>query len=687
MVKVIERSSARTRSKATAVFRAMATWKAMTIAVALSALSACDSSLPTQQGVDEYGFTPPSESTRAAQTQVAKALSLTNRRDFEQAARGLVARASSLKITGEKGDIAWNQDAYDFVEGDAPASVNPSLWRQAKLNGQHGLYKVADGIHQLRGFDLANLTLIDSDNGWILVDPLTTEDTAKAAMKFAREHLGNKAVKAVIFTHSHVDHFGGVDGAITAAERVDLQVIAPEGFMEEAVSENIMAGVAMQRRATYMYGRNLPVSPRGHVDTGLGKEPAKAGSIGILEPTHLIAETGQTLVIDGVDIEFQFTPGSEAPAEFTFYLPKQKAFCGAELVSRNMHNVYTLRGAKVRNALGWSNFIDEAIDLFGERAEIYFASHHWPIWGQEELVNFLKGQRDTYKFVHDQTLRMANKGYTPTEIAEQLKLPESLKREFANRGYYGTVSHNVKAVYQWYFGWYDANPANLNPHTPEASGERYVEFMGGADMVMSNAQKSFDRGDYRWVAQVLNHLVFAQPDHKQAKALLASTYDQLGYQAESGPWRDVYLSAAYELRHGAPKFGVDLSDAAGLIREVPTYMFFDSMAASLNGEKAGDKDYRVNIHMTDSNERFTLWIENAVLHHKLMDETKNSSDEEADVSIEITRALFIGLITGQTKMMDLMSSDDLSITGSKLDLLGFFSLLEPKVANFTIVTP
>ncbi len=683
VVKLEVNSNAQAGVGAKTLARAKAALKLLSIAATLTVISACDSSVPTQEGADEHGFSAPTQSTREAQEQFANSLSLDNHRDFEQAERGLVARATSLKIVGKNGDIAWNQDAYDFVEGDAPASVNPSLWRQAKLNGQHGLYKVAEGIHQLRGFDLANLTLIDSDNGWILVDPLTTEDTARAAMKFAREHLGDKTVKAIIFTHSHVDHFGGVDGAVTAAERADLQVIAPAGFMEEAVSENIMAGVAMQRRATFMYGRNLPVSSRGHVDTGLGKEPAKSGNVGILEPTHLVGHTGQKLVVDGVDIEFQFTPGSEAPAEFTFYLPKQKAFCGAELVSRNMHNVYTLRGAKVRNALGWSHFIDEAIDLYGDRADVYFASHHWPIWGQDELVEFLKGQRDTYKFVHDQTLRMANNGHTPTEIAEQLKLPKSLQDSFANRGYYGTVSHNAKAVYQWYFGWYDANPANLNPHTPEASGERYVEFMGGAEAVLTKAQQSFDEGDYRWVAQVLNHLVFAQPDNTRAKALLANSYDQLGYQAESGPWRDVYLTAAYELRHGAPEFGVDLSDAAGLINEVPTYLFFESMAASLNADKAEDKNYVINIRMTDTDEQFVLWIENSVLHHKL----KQAPVADANASIEMTRALFVGLITGQTKVTELLSSDDLTLSGSKLDLLGFFSLFEAKVANFNIVTP
>jgi linear primary-alkylsulfatase len=661
----------------------MSVWKALCCAIIVLGLQACDSTVPFSADSDEHGFTAPTKITQDIQLRNRADLPLADQTDFEQADRGLVAKAESLTVYSADGQLAWNQDAYRFVDGDAPASVNPSLWRQAKLNGKHGLYKVADGIHQLRGFDLANLTLIDSDNGWILVDPLTTADTAKAAMAFARQHLGDKAVKAVIFTHSHVDHFGGVEGALTAQERSNLQVIAPAGFMEEAVSENIMAGVAMQRRATFMYGRNLPVSARGHVDTGLGKEPAKGGKVSILEPTDIIDETGQTLTVDGVEIEFQFTPGSEAPAEFTFYLPKQNAFCGAELVSRNMHNVYTLRGAKVRNALGWSGFIDEAIDLYGDKADVYFASHHWPIWGQDKIVDFLKQQRDTYKFIHDQTLRLANSGFTPLEIAEKIQLPQSLQNTFSNRGYYGTVSHNVKAVYQWYFGWYDANPANLNPHPPSQAGERYVEFMGGADVVLEKAQRSFDQGDYRWVAEVVNHLVFADADNLKARALLANTYDQLGYQAESGPWRDVYLSAAYELRHGAPEFGVDLSDAEGLINEVPTYMFFDSMAASLNAAKAEDENYVVNIHMTDSDEQFVLWVENSVLHHKL----QNRAADNASLSIKITRELFVGLITGQVKITELVSSPELSISGSKLDLLGFFSMFDPKVANFNIVVP
>ena len=602
--------------------------------------------------------------------------------DFEQARKGLIASPANLRVMAVNGDLAWDQSAYGFVEGDAPATVNPSLWRQARLNGIHGLFQVTEGIYQLRGFDLANMTIVVGESGWILVDPLTTAATSRAALAFAREHLGDQPIRAVLFTHSHIDHFGGVDGVLNDEERQGLRVVAPVGFMEEAVSENLLAGSTMQRRATFMYGRNLPVSAVGHVDTGLGKEPARGGQVGILEPTDIISQTGQTLEIDGVAFEFQNAGGSEAPAEFTFYLPQHKAFSGAEVMSRNMHNVYTLRGAKVRDALAWSSFIDEALALFGTQAEVYFASHHWPIWGRDEIVDFMKSQRDTYKYIHDQTLRLANQGATPTEIAQSLRLPSSLAEQYSSRGYYGTVSHNAKAVYQRYFGWYDGNPAHLNPHPPVVAAERYVEFMGGADAVLGKATLAYDEGDYRWVAEVVNHLVFAQPQNREAKELLARTYEQLGYQAESGPWRDVYLTGAYELRNVPPEQGTDMSDAAGLIREIPTALFFQAMAASLNGERADGEDYVINIAMSDTAEQFVLTIENAVLHARAQ-----PAQASADAGITLTRELFLKLVTRQANLQELLFSDDLSLSGSKLALVGFFSLFDPPDPVFNVVTP
>ncbi len=510
---------------------------------------------------DVAGNTAPSAHTASLNARVSENLPLSDPQDFEDAKRGLIASDAELRVANAEGVAIWDMPAYSFIDGEAPVSVNPSLWRQARLNNIHGLFEVTKGVYQLRGYDLANMSLIEGKTGWIIVDPLTAEETARAALAFAREHLGDKPVSAVIFTHSHIDHFGGVLGVLTPeeAEERKVPIIAPESFIEEATSENIVAGVTMSRRALYMFGLRLPRGERGHVGSGLGKGPAH-GTFGILQPTETISKTTTELTIDGVKFVFQNAPGSEAPSELTFYLPELKTFCGAEVVSHNMHNLYTLRGAKVRDALKWSGYIDEAIALFGN-ADVYFGSHHWPIWGNARIIDFLEKQRDTYKYINDQALRLALHGYTPREIAEQLELPESLRTSFANRGYYGTLRHNAKAVYQRYFGWYDGNPANLDPLPPTEAGTRYVELAGGPANLLKNAQAAYDKGEYRWAAEVLNHLVFADPENQEARDLLARAYDQLGYQAESGPWRDIYLTGAFELRHGGPDTGINLAAA------------------------------------------------------------------------------------------------------------------------------
>ncbi|WP_424987884.1 alkyl/aryl-sulfatase [Microbulbifer sp. S227A] len=631
---------------------------------------------------DKYGFSAPTAATIRANADVLNQLPFANQQDFADARRGLIASADKLRIDGPGSGPVWDLTAYDFIQGDAPASVNPSLWRQAKLNNIHGLFEVTEGIYQLRGFDLANMTLIDGEKGWIVVDPLTSKETAHYAFEFAMQHLQRKPISAVIFTHSHVDHFGGATALVSAEEiasgKVDL--IAPEGFMEEATSENSMAGMAMYRRALYMYGKRLPRSERAHVDTGLGKEPA-LGSSSVLPPNYLVTETPQQHVIDGVPFVFQNAPHSEAPAELTFYLPEHNAWCGAELVSQQMHNVYTLRGAKVRDSLNWSNTIDDVIQRFGN-AEIYFGSHHWPIWGNAQVVDFLKKQRDVYKYIHDQTIRMANAGLTPREIAEQIQLPASLRNNFSTRGYYGTVSHNVKAVYQFYFGWYDGNPANLNPLPPVDSAKKTIEFMGGADAVLSKAQRSFDDGEYRWVAEVLNHLVFAEPDNDDAKALLAKTYDQLGYIAESGPWRDVYLSGAYELRHGGPEHGMDLALAAEQLQYMPLPRFLDTIAVGLDGPKAEGENLTVNFVFPDLNQSYVLQVENAVLHY-----WQRQPDPNANATLTLTHDLFLRLLTRQASAKEVLFSDELEVTGSKLDLIRFFSLFSMADGKFDIVTP
>ncbi len=631
-------------------------------------------------GPDKNGFSAPTQKTSDANARVLKELPFSDNTDFIQANRGLIARDDQLRVQDENGRVVWDQTAYDFVKGDSPSSVNPSLWRQAQLNSIHGLFKVSKGIYQVRGYDFANLTIIEGKNGWILVDPLTSKETAAKSIAFARTHLGNKPITAIIFTHSHIDHFGGVLGMISAeeAKKNRVRIVAPEGFMKEATSENILAGPTMIRRADFMYGKNLPRTDRGHVDSGLGKGPAY-GQIGILPPTDIVNKPTQEMILDGVRFVFQNVPGSEAPAELVFYLPESKAFCGAELVTRQMHNLYTLRGAKIRDALAWSKYIEQARVSFPE-SEIYFGSHHWPIWGNQKINDFMKKQRDTYKYIHDQTLRMAHSGYTPKEIADKMVMPESLRTSFSSRGYYGTVRHNSRAVYQAYFGWFDGNPANLNTLPPAESAKRYVKFMGGAENVMTQAQASYDKGDYRWVAEVLNHLVFAESGNNKAKKLLAQTYDQLGYQAESGPWRDVYLTGANELRHGSPKKGLRLADAKEMLKHTSLDSFLDSMSLRLNGPDADGKEMTLNFTFTDLNENYVITVENGVMHHR-----KSEPDPNADATLKLTHDLYLDIALEIASLTDILFSDDIQFEGSKLQLIKFFSLLDKPAPRFNIV--
>jgi len=621
--------------------------------------------------------------TEAANDVVAQSLPLSDAQDFEDARRGLVASESSLVITGPDGTKYWDLASYDFVQGDAPASVNPSLWRQAKLNNIHGLFEVVPGIYQVRGYDLSNMTLIRGRNGWILVDPLTTAETAAAALALARKHLGDRPITAVIFTHSHADHFGGIHGVLPrdAGGAPAVPIVAPEGFAEEAISENLLAGPAMARRTYYFHGVPLTRDASGHVDNGLGKG-APGGSIGFRAPTAIVQRTPQEMEIDGVRFVFQNAPQSEAPAELTFYLPDLKAWCGAEIVSHTLHNLLTLRGAKVRDAVKWSGYIDDAMRRFADM-EVVFASHHWPVWGNARVLDYLAAQRDVYRYIHDQTLRLANHGYTPREIAERLELPSTLRGRFANRGYYGTVRHNAKAVYQFYFGWYDGNPANLDPLPPEDEGPRYVAAMGGADKVIALARSAHDTGDDRWAATLLNHLVFAEPANRPARELLAMVYDQLGFRAESGIWRDIYLTAAHELRSGTRGSVADPRRTAALLADLPVDRFLDTLAVRLNGEEADGKRYTFNFVFTDVGETHSVEIENAVLHHQRLEEPMPGTDG----TVRLTRDLLIRLGSGQAGLKDLVMSDDLLVDGSRLKLLGFLSLFDRPDPAFPIVTP
>ncbi|MBY5921673.1 alkyl/aryl-sulfatase [Ferrimonas balearica] len=651
---------------------------ALCLAASALVLTACSRPEPVPVPKGEA-----SANTVAAQQQVRDTLPFDDETDFTLARRGLIAAAEVIDIhRGE--ERIWSAQQFDFLAEAAPDTANPSLWRQAQLNNLRGLFEVVPGIYQLRGFDLANMTLIEGENGWIVVDPLTAKESAHAALEFAFEHLERKPISAIIFTHAHIDHFGGAlaVASLKQVQNGEVPVIAPEHFMEAATSENIIAGVAMGRRTQLMYGTELPVAADGYIGSGLGKGPVM-GSFGILPPSRVIEETGERLTIDGVEMVFQLTPETESPSEFTFYLPQYKAFCGAELVSRNMHNIYTLRGAQARDALRWSHFIDEARQMFDE-SEVYFASHHWPLWGQGEIQDFLTKQRDIYKYVHDQTVRWFNQGLNAEEIAERITLPESLAQNWSTRGYHGSLKHNAKAVYQFYLGWYDGNPANLDPLPIEAKAGRYVALMGGSEGVMAAAQQAVDSGEYRWAAELLNHLVFAEPEHQSARALLAQAYRQLGFQAEAGSWRNSYLVAAQELQQGAPKRGVDLAAMRDVLAQTSVDKFFQSMAVRLKAEEAEGVDTQVAIRFSDLNQQYRLWVENAVMHFRAVPVGEVA---DADVTLTLTQPLLVDMLTGQLGLSETLFSDSLSVDGNPLTLLNFFRLFDQPDGRFNLVTP
>ncbi|MGZ5185114.1 MAG: alkyl/aryl-sulfatase [Caldimonas sp.] len=617
---------------------------------------------------------------RQANAEVAQAADLSDPVAFGEAKRGFIA-APTGQVKAADGRVIWDYDAFAFVRGPAPATVNPSLWRQALLNNQVGLFKVADRIWQLRGFDLANISLIEGQTGWIVVDTATSRETAAAAMAFARRHLGDKPVSAVVFTHSHVDHFGGVLGVISAEEAAArrVPVVAPVGFMEEATSENLMMGGAMPRRSMYMYGDRLPRDATGLVDDGLGKAVAY-GSVGVLAPTIVVDKPEQELVLDGVRFVFHNVPGSEAPAEFTFALPDLKAFCGAELMSHTLHNLYTLRGAKVRDSLKWAAYLDQSLDQLAG-AEVVFNQHHWPVWGAERIRDFVVKQRDVFRYIHDQTVRQINLGLTAPEIAESLQLPKSLRDHLEVRGYYGTVRHNVKAVYQFYMGWFDAHPSNLDPLPPVEAGKRYVALAGGKDKVLAAARQAFDAGEFRWAAELLKHAVYADPKDKAASELLARTFEQLGYLAESAPWRNFYLTGALELRQGPPEKGIALDLALDMLEHTPIERFLERMAASLNGPRAEGVKLTVNLVFSDLGESWVMRVDNAVLHFE-----KAAPAKDANATLTLTRAFFLKMMTGGSGAKDLLLSDQTKIEGSRIDLGRFFALIDKAPGTFPIVT-
>ena len=625
----------------------------------------------------------PEVSTQVAAANEALRLKLpfADTADFENAKRGFVAALSDPVIRATDGRVVWDADAYDFLDAECPETVNPSLWRQGQLVRMHGLFEVTDGIYQVRGVDLSNMTIVEGDEGVLVIDPLISTECAAAALALYREHRGDRTVTGVLYTHSHVDHFGGVRGVVSEEEVLSGQVpvLAPEGFLEHAVSENVYAGIAMARRATYMYGALLPKGPAGQVGTGLG-QTTSTGTITLIAPTVTIEETGQEETVDGIRMVFQMTPGTEAPAEMNFLLPDRRALCMAENATHNLHNVLTLRGAQIRDARLWSAYLDEAIDLFAAEADVAFAQHHWPTWGGEEIAAFLATQRDLYGFIHDQTLRMLNKGLVASEIAEELELPPGLERAWHCHGYYGSLNHNVKAVYQRYLGWFDGNPAHLWPHPPEPAGRRYVELAGGPDALLANARAAFGEGDFRWVVEVVAHLVFADPENREARELLARAFEQMAYGAENGTWRNFFLMGALELRKGPS--GTATTIPPDLLAGLSNDQLFDALAIRLDGPRAAELAFSLEWEFTDSGEIHETTLSNGVLSHRAA-----PARGEAAATVVVERAALDEVLIGATSIEDVFASGRMRLDGDAAKLGELLALLETPDPAFPIVTP
>lgn len=631
--------------------------------------------------VSTSGPKPASATIIAQHRQLTDSLPFADRQDFEDAHRGFVAALEPAVVRAADGRVVWDNDSYGFLVGEAPDTVNPSLWRQSQLNAIQGLFEVVPGLYQVRGLDLSVMSFIEGDRGVVVVDPLISVETATAALGLYRAHRGERPVTGVVYTHSHADHFGGVRGILDSAdvESGAVPVIAPAGFAEHAVAENVFVGTAMSRRAGYMYGAALDRGPSGQVGAGLG-QTTSVGSVTLIPPTLDVTETGQEATVDGVRMVFQLAPGSEAPAELHFLLPDFRALCMAENATHVLHNILTIRGALVRDPHAWARYLTDAIELFGEQTDVVFASHHWPTWGHERALRFLVEQRDLYAYLHNQTLRMLNRGMTGIEIAEAIQLPPALENAWHARGYYGSVSHNVKAIYQRYLGWYDGNPANLWKHPPVEAGRRYLEYMGGADAVMARAEGSFAEGDYRWVAEVLSHVVFAEPAHQGARDLLADTFEQLGYGSENGTWRCAYLSAAHELRHGS--FGTPATTAApDLFAQLTPEQWFDALAIRVDGPRAWQQRLTIDVQLTDLGQTHRLSLSNGVLSH-----TSSPGPVVPDLTIRLTMPGLTGLLTGQVGLAQLAAAG-VELDGDADVLAQLLAVLDEPDPDFAIVTP
>ena len=638
---------------------------------------------PTQPGETEGATTITAE----ANAEWYEKLDFSDRREFANAERGWLDNAEGRIIDGDDNKSAWDLQSYGDLNRDAPDTVNPSLWRNTQLNAKAGLFEVCDGIYQVRGFDMANTTFIRTDHGWIVFDVLMCKENMKAAKELMENRFGPLDIKAVLYSHSHVDHFGGVEGVITREQVADAKlslkkqlasgktlVLAPAGFLKHAISENVYAGIAMARRAQFQYGTVLDKGEKGALSVGIGMGQS-TGTVALIAPTYEIGEDVPKLTIDGLEIEFQLTPGTEAPAEMNAYFPKYRALWMAENCTGTLHNLYTLRGAEVRDANDWAKYIIEADQRFCDKTDVVFQSHNWPHWG-EEIHDYLLNTAAIYKFIHDQTLHYMNQGYTSTEVAAMLTLPEKLEKVWYTRPYYGTLAHNAKAVYQKYLGWYDANPVNLNPLPPSDTAKKLVEYLGSTDAVLRKARKDFEKGDYQWVAQITKELVFADPSNQKARNLCADALEQLGYQAESGAWRNAYLMGAAELRKGNLSGLARTANGLGsAMKEMTVDMLLDYISILTDANAAQNDDVTLNLIVTDVNEKFYVTRKNGIL---LSYSGENRPDAQATVTCK--RLQLLALMQGQQAGQVQVSGDATALKR----LLAYASKFEK---TFNVIEP
>lgn len=620
-----------------------------------------------------------SETVRRAHEHARATLPFHDVRDFENADRGFIGAIDPGVIRNGDGQVVWNNDSYAFLHDDCAPTVHPSLWRQSQLNIRQGLYEVCERIYQVRGFDISNISFIEGDTGVIVIDPLVSAEPARAALELYRAHRGDRPVVAVIYTHSHVDHFGGVLGVTSEAEvqAGNVQVFAPDGFMEHVISENVYVGGAMARRAAYMYGAALDRGPGAQIGAGLG-QTTSTGEVGLIPPTDVITYTGETRVIDGVEFEFQMAPGSEAPAEMHFYFPQFRALCMAENATHTLHNLVTLRGALVRDPLAWSKYLSDAISLFLDRTDVVFACHHWPTFERDQILEFMTLQRDMYAYLHNETLRLINQGYTGIEIAEMFELPPALENAWHARGYYGSVSHDVKAIYQRYMGWFDGNPARLWPHPPEVASPKYVAGFGGIDATVTLAQQAYDEGDFRWAATLLDHAIFTDASHQAARSLYVRTLQQLAYLTENATWRNFFLMGAAELRDG--NLGTPTTAGRSLLARIPPEKLFEALAVSVNGPRSWDLDITVDFVFTERDERYRVVLRNGVMTNRNVSQVA-APHGDATVTVNATMQALVGLLMGTG------STDGITIDGDNDALMSFLGSFDRANREFNIIEP